>query len=437
MRLNRCAGGYGRSIVLVCGGAAALFAGVLVGCNGKRHGQYTSEGLVIAQQRLAELKSGTEWQMAQQQYLGGDFDKALKTIDRSIALNPNVAKSHLLRGRILVEKSRLQEAKDAFDRTLELQPENVEAVYFLGIVHERFSMDQKAFEYYSKAMEKDPTNPQYLTASAEMLVSMGRMDDAERLLLEHRESFGYSPAVRQTLGHIAVLRGQHRRAAEYFNDALLLAPEDHGILEDLARSQVACGEFGLAEFNLGRLLNVTEHRDRKDLQMLRAKCLLAVQRPVEARSMLQKIVNTTEGASDPQAWIELGNVAMVLKDRGNLRLAGARTTALAPNRFEGYMFRASFLGLEGKTGEALATIDQSIQRSGNSTLPFVVKATMLRDAGRLEEARTTLAQALQRNPGDRVSESMLASLNNVGSMPGGTALTNVPTDGVGSAVGGE
>lgn len=421
-------------LVLACCGLTAALA--LTGCNSGRHGDYTSEGVVVAQQRLAELKSGTEWQMAQQQFLGGDFDKALKTVDRSIALNPKVAKSHLLRGRILMEKGQLQEAKESFDTALELKPEYVEAFYYLGIVHERFSMDQKALDYYTKARELEPNNVQYLIASAEMLVNLGRIDDAEQMLLTSRESFGYSPAVRQTLGHIAVLRGQQQRASEYFNEALLLAPEDLSILEDLARAQVACGQFGAAEFNLDRLLKTPEQAERVDLQMLRAKCLLSVQRPVDARSLLQKVVNSPEGASDPQAWIELGNVATVLKDRGNLRLAGARTTALAPQRFEGYMFRAAFYRLEGKTNEALAAIDQSISLAGRESLPFVVKAAILQDAGRNDLAAAVLRQGLDRNPSDRASQVMLAAIEQ-GQQPqqgqntspsNGTVITNVPTE---------
>ncbi len=256
-----------------------------------------------------------------------------------------------------------------------------------------------------------------------MLVNLGRMDEAEQLLLDHRESFGYSPAVRQTLGHIAVLRGQYRRAAEYFNDALLLAPDDEAILEDLARSQVACGEFGQAEFNIGRLLRTEAHAKRTDLQILRAKCLLSVQRAVDARSLLQQVVNSTEGASDVQAWIELGNVATVLKDRGNLRLAGARTTALAPQRFEGYVFRAAFYRLEGKTEQALSSIDEAVARADHESLPFVIKAAMLNEAGRVAEARQTLELAIQRNPSDRAPQAMLASLQS----PQAT-ITAVPTD---------
>lgn len=401
---------HARRITLTA--AALLAAAALGACNqNARHGNYTKEGVKQAQTRLSQLKSGTEWQMAQQQYLGGDLDKALKTIDKSIALNPGVAKSHVLRGRILIEKGEIERAQQALNTALELDAVNVDAHYFLGIVHERFRMDEQALSFYQKASELEPSNPQYTLAAAEMLVNLSRIDEAEQLLTSRKEAFGYSAAIRQTLGHIAVLRGQHDKAADYFSDALLLAPEDPAILEDLARSQIACGRFGDAEFNLNRLLKLEQNEDRRDLQLLRARCLMAIDRPVDARSLMQTVTNSTEGASDPLAWIELGNAALVLKDKASLRAAGARTSALAPDRYEGHLFRAAYLNLDGQKEQSLVALDNAIERCGRVTTPFILRATVLMDLGRQQDAQKTLAAALERNPNDAATLALRSSLD--------------------------
>src|SRR5262245_43766148 len=92
--------------------AVALPAALtLAGC--AQHGEYTKKHLNEAAERMSQMKSGTEWEMARQQYLAGDLDKALKTVDRSITLNDKVAKSHVLRGRILIEKGRMEEARQS------------------------------------------------------------------------------------------------------------------------------------------------------------------------------------------------------------------------------------------------------------------------------------------------------------------------------------
>ena len=50
---------------------------------------------------------------------------------------------------------------------------------------------------------------------------------------EAQANFPSSAGVRQTLGHIAMMKNDVKRAAELFNEARLLAPDDNGILEDL------------------------------------------------------------------------------------------------------------------------------------------------------------------------------------------------------------
>lgn len=80
---------------------------VLAGCN-YSHGTYTKGELNAAKQRMSSLKAATEWDMGRQAFLGGDLEKAVKAVNRSLALNPNVPKSHVLKGRILAEMGDLE-----------------------------------------------------------------------------------------------------------------------------------------------------------------------------------------------------------------------------------------------------------------------------------------------------------------------------------------
>src|SRR6185503_14905501 len=127
----------------------------------------------------------------------------------------------------------------------------------------------------------EPSNPQYLIAQAEMLVQIDRLDEAQKVLEERRAAFEFNAAVRQTLGNIQTMRGDAKAAAQCYNEALLLAPDDLGIVEDLMHAQAACGQFAEAEFNLRRLMQADQNKNRRDLRHLQARCLIAVDRPVE------------------------------------------------------------------------------------------------------------------------------------------------------------
>lgn len=386
--------------------ATAMFA--LAGCAHDKP-KYAKDGLDAAQTKMAVLKSGAQWGMAEQHFFAGDLDKALKAVDQSLALNPEVAKSHLLRGRIMLEKGRLDDARVAFAHAEQLQPDNVDVQYFQGILAERTQKPDEALTRYLKAADLDANNAQYVVAAAEMHMQAGRLDDAEKLLTDRRKQFDNSPAVRQTFGHIAMLRGDSNKAAQYFNDAFLLAPKDMRILEALVEAQVASGQYADAEYNIQRLLDDEANKDRRDLKVMQARCLVAVNRPVEARSILQVLANDRAGGRDVRVWNDLGQVAAILKDRVNLRLAANRVMALTPEQPEGYVLKAMSLRLEGKNDEALVNLDAALAKAPSDPTSYVLRSVILKDLGRMTEAKSALATAQQLDPGNPATTALMNS----------------------------
>jgi tetratricopeptide (TPR) repeat protein len=384
---------------------ACLFGAI--GCSGA-HGTYTKEQMTAAQEKIAMIKSGTEWQMAHQQFLAGDLEKSLKTVDRSIELNPKVAKSHVLRGRVMLEKSRLEEARAEFLKAQELDPKFVEAAYYLGIVYERVNEYDQALASYRQAMELDPSSAQYVVAAAEMLMTQHKLDEAEHLLTERRVYLEYNAAIRQTLGHIELLRNNSPKAAQYFSEALLLAPGDQQITEDLVQAQILCAKYADAEMLLTKLLDKEENKGRRDLKAEQAHCLISMNRPVEARTILQELVADKEGANDLRAWGDLGTVAAILKDKANLRASMNRVMAIAPDRPEGYMLKAMYCKQDNRLDDAIAQCDIAISKATDKDAsPYILKAMIQQDQAKFTEAHSTLEHAIAIDPGNPKARALL------------------------------
>lgn len=374
--------------------SASLIALAIAGCNtGER--KYSAKSVETAKSTMAQLKSGTDWQMAMQHYQAGDLDKALKAVDKSLAANPDVAKSNVLRGRIMLEKGRLEDAKASLVRGEELDPASVEAQYFQGILAERRGQTDEALARYMKAASLDPNDSQYVIAAAEMHIAAGRLDQAESFLTQSLTRYDTSPAIRQTLGHIATLRNDHTTACKFFNEALLLAPKNSRVLEDLATSEMAAGQFADAEYNIQLLLDDPDFKDRRDLKQMQARCLVAIDRPVEARTILQELTGDREGGRDVRSWIELGHVAALLKDRVTLRQSAARVMALTPDQPDGFELHALSLRLQGKNDEALKAVDQALARNNTNSTAYLLRALVLKDLGRLSESQAAIASAQQ------------------------------------------
>jgi tetratricopeptide (TPR) repeat protein len=279
------------------------------------------------------------------------------------------------------------------------------------VIYERVGQHSDALARYKRAMEIDSGNAQYVVAAAEMLINQRRLDEAESLLTERRQFLQYNPALRQTMGHIATLRGDHRRAVELYREALLLAPGDPAITEDLIQAHMFCAQFADAESLLGKLLAKDDNKARRDLKSLRARCLMALDRPVDARTILQDLTTDAEGSADLRAWIDLGNVAAILKDRATLRQCSQRVVAMAPDRFEGHLLRAMNARLDNRPDNALQAADQAIARSGQDVSPYVFKAIVLQDQQRFAEARDTLARAQQIDPSSQQVAALKASVD--------------------------
>ena len=392
--------------------AAGLAASMLAGCGGS--GAYTRQTSIDHMTKMDVMKSATEFDMARQSYFAGDLRKALKRIDRSIAINDQVAKSHVLRGRIQLEMSGLDEALDSLHTAEALAPENVDAHYFLGITYERLAEYEEALQHYKQAAELDPEDAQYVVAVAEVLIDDGRTDEAEAYILSRRSNFTHNAGVRQTLGHIALMQNDHARALTMFSEARLLAPEDTDILEDLAQTQITLGRYGEAAANLGKLLKDEEvAARRRDLRHMYARCLVETGRYIDARNVYLSLTEEDEGAADVDAWIGLGNVACIIKDPYRHKSAARRILTLAPDREEGYLLYAIYHRRRGEFGDALHYLDIGSKHVADTNAIYTLAGVVLTDMGRTDEARQVLGAALIDDPTNRTVAGMLDSLGEV------------------------
>ncbi len=400
----------------VTGPVGALFLSslMLAGCAG--HGKHTSQGLSLAQMRSAQIKSSTEWNMAHQAFLAGNLDKALRKIDEAISLNPMIAKSHLLKGRILIEKGRLGDALESLDLAIEFKPEDPEAYYYKGNIYERLERGEEALKAYQTAASLDPEKAQYAIAASEVLIDMGRIDEAQRVLETYASVNQDNPAIVQTMGTIAMLQERYDDAARLFNEARLLSPEDSGILEDLADALMADGRFAEAEFYLNTVLSDPAHADRRDLKQMRARCLIELDRPVEARALLLELTQGEEGSRDAGAWIELGRVAWQLRDLKNLQLSADRATRLAPESSEAWLLMALARREAGQEVAALDATDRALALDSRNQTVLMLRGLIQQELGRHDDALVTLQQAYILDPSNESVRTLIDTVRRARSL---------------------
>ncbi|MGP1310757.1 MAG: tetratricopeptide repeat protein [Phycisphaerales bacterium] len=383
-----------RSLALAALGLTGIAA--LSGCAG-RHGAYTSAALKDSEQRLGAIKAGAEFETARQQFLSGDLDKSLKTIDTAISLAPAVAKSHVLRGRVLLELGEYEDAIDGLTEAIELDPSSVTAHFHMGVAFERINRWDDALAQYRTCAELDPNEARFLVAQADMLIEMKQRAEAQSILEAAMERFPNSGAVRRSLGSIALLEGMPELAARLLREARLLEPDDVGILEDLARAEMSAGRFADAEVALSDLLAESGMDARRDLMHMRVRCLIEMDRLVDARTALLSLTSDRAGQADRQAWLTLGRVALRLNDMPRLRVSAARLLALEPTKPDGRLLMAVWQRRRGDLDGSLRSINAALELAPREHEAWVMRSIVLGEMGRTADANAAIrtAQGLQ------------------------------------------
>lgn len=390
--------------------ALLLAAGwtIAAGCGGQ--GGYTRQASSLAKEKMNILKSGTEWEMARQAFLAGDLEKALRKVDNSLAVNPSVTKSHVLKGRILLEMGDLGQALRSLQTALAISPDDVDAHYYSGVALERLNKLEEAFEEYRTASQLDVYNDQYVMAASETLIDLRRNSEAVRML-RSSPAYDHSAGIRQTLGYIAQLADDYDTAIEEFQAARLLAPDDLDILEDLTRAQFAKRLYPEAAYGLGLLLRDPDYATRRDLLRMQAECMVKLDRTSEAREAYLKLTNDPAGTPDVESWIGLGDVSYKMGDLTTLRRAATRVVAMAPNRKEGYVLWTLLHRSQNNTKEALRSIDDAIARDQADPTLRTMRALVLLELNQPEAARNALAEALHLDPDNAPARAMLARID--------------------------
>ncbi len=386
-----------RTLLLTLGAVTVLG---LSACDGP-----TKQGVQArsaANERVNVVNAQMSFDQARRAFEVGQFERALREVTNAIERYPDEPRYHLLQGRIYHEMHRLEDAQRAFVRAVEANEEFADAHYFLGIVFQRWSNHQAAYEHYWQAAQHDTSKVQYLLAAAESLITLGEYDRAEDVIRQKLSYFEHNSALRHLLGQVALLQDRPTEAARLLSEARLLNPDDLMLLEEVAWAQYKAAQYGRAYESISHLLRRVEER-RTDLLMLKARSLVYTDRLVDARNVYLEL--SQKNASDVDVWIELGSVASELGDDRRVAISSTRIIALAPERFEGYLLRALYERSKGNTGEVASFIEQAMERADKSILPLLMLGALHEERGEHLAAANAYGQALQLDPNHDIAQS--------------------------------
>jgi Tfp pilus assembly protein PilF len=347
--------------------------------------------------------------LARDQYATGNFEPARKSINEALQMDPKFAQARVLSAKLAIEAGQLELADHEHAEARAIDPKDPDAQYLSGVVYQRWAQTSKACDFYAAAAELKPDELAYLLAKSEMLVAMGREEEALRTLQEKVVYFEHSAVIRDAVGQLLVQFKKYDEAADVLKQASILDGNDQMITEHLAFALLLAGKHKEAVDPFQKLLRNPDNAKRADLYLALGQCQMETDKVRDARRNFETAAQID--GQNPSVWLALTRAALQQNDVKRAELSIKRALSLDPARCETRLLMGYVRLKQGKKEEALSSFQRAAALDKRDTVSLCMVGYTLQQLGRNDEALKYFAQALKIKPGDEMAARMMASLD--------------------------
>lgn len=263
-----------------------------------------------------------QWKSAE-----GKSEEAMAEVTAVLAEDPRILEALLLQGNLSMKARQYREARNSFQKALDVNPQYASAIFSMALAYEREGNRQAATAGFQRLLEIDPRDSKAYFHLGDLALAQKNMQQA---LTYFRKAVNLDPsqaASHNRLGACYLEMKQYDSAGEEFQKALTLnkrIPNAHfnlGLMyEDRGDSAAAAREYKLelqsypeaypAHFNLARIYRAMGKPDdeRKELR----SCVR--QKPDFGVAYLYLAKNLMDGNTDLQEAFAVARQGMAMKD---------------------------------------------------------------------------------------------------------------------------
>jgi len=387
---------------------------------------------------------------------------AVREAEEVLKVNPDQEDAHRLLANLYlhnlgesqpekVAKDSLHKAIEHFEALVRLNPET-DSYVTLGRLYRLDNQPSKAEETFRKALHADPDSKSALNYLAQLYSDQGAYDQAVELLKKIPES-ELDTQTRSMLGFAYLQAHDYDNAATTYEKALAEEPENLDVRRAYAEALLRRGKTAEARTQLERVLKADPEDGNSHLrlgelerqegsfdsarrELERAKTLMpdnpevqyqqvlledAVGNDDKAIEILQGVVKQTERPQGHYTAAEAHNRAVFLERLGSIyRNQEKYDRALETFRQlltlgdseapQGEALIIETLRLQREPQQALQAADAAVQKYPKDRALVALRARLLAEQGRIEEAIPALQGLLKGGPSDRETYLTIAEV---------------------------
>lgn len=184
--------------------------------------------------------------MGEAALLAKDFELAAHAADRLLAQDPESKAGHLLKGRLLVARERLEEAREHLEWLTQNHPQFAAGWIALAECQQAAGDHEAAGQTLASAIQLLPSDPDLQHAYALWLEGQGRLTEAVEPAEKAVAAKATQASYRITLGNLLRKLGHHERALPILRQAVKSQPANWAARKALAETYEARQELAAA-----------------------------------------------------------------------------------------------------------------------------------------------------------------------------------------------
>jgi len=322
------------------------------------------------------------------------YEKAIASYDKALEFKPDYHEAWYNRGVALYNIGRLEAAIASYDKALELKSDYHEAWNGQGVALHNIGRLEAAIASYDKALEFKPDYHEFWYNRGLALNNLGRFEEALASFDKALELKPGNDAAWYRRGVALHNLGRFEEAISSYDKALEIKPDYHEVWKDrgLALCKLEKLEAVIASYD--KALEIKP--DLHEAWNFRGSALFHLGKLEEAIASFDKALEIKLDLHD--AWNNRGRALFHLGKLEEAIASFDKALEIKPDLHEAWYNRSWALDNLGRLEDAIASYDKALEIKPDLHEAWNDRSKALYNLGRLEEALPSLDKALEIKP---------------------------------------